>query len=487
MVDMNANHRPIAEKTTFNFHLRSSLLKSILLLMRERFRSASLRFKIAFLVVTLLACISFALCIITVQIMNKYMLDEIIKRGESVGKNVAAAAGKGLLSKDISSLDHLVLQARSSNSDMEYIAIVTSDNKIIAHSEMKTSGRIVPVNQGKLISKSYDGTTVKELSGASGSLVEISCPIVSVNKPMGSVILIINESVLLEAQGEAHSRIFLVSNIILVLGTIASILLASFLIKPIKELSVGVDELKKGITNNPLKIYSDDELGKLTIDFNEMSSTITGQQGKLNKYACDLEESYISIVRVVAAAIDARDSYTHGHSARVSQLSLLLGKATGLSIDELKDLEVACLFHDVGKIKTPDSILLKPSELIKYEYEEMIHHVEYGASILDKAPSLRKYIPAVRHHHERQDGRGYPDGLSGESIPRFAAIIAVADTFDAMTSDRPYRKAFSKEAALRELVRVAGTQLRADLVAVFVGLINKKNVEDTPSYFARAI
>ena len=352
---------------------------------------------------------------------------------------------------------------------------------------MKMSGVIAPVNQGKLISKSYDGTTVKELSRASDSLLEISCPIISMNKNMGRVILVINKSVLLGAQGEAYSRIFLVSNIILVLGTIASILLASFLIKPIKELSVGVDELKKGIARSPLKIYSDDELGKLTIDFNDMSSTITGQQGKLNKYARDLEESYISIVRVVAAAIDARDSYTHGHSARVSQLSLLLGNAIGLSLQELKDLEVACLFHDVGKIKTPDSILLKPSGLIKYEYEEMIHHVEYGASILDKAPSLRKYIPAVRHHHERQDGRGYPDGLSGNSIPRFAAIIAVADTYDAMTSNRPYRKAFSREEALRELVNVAGTQLRADLVGIFVKLIDDKNVEETPSYFARAI
>ena len=487
MIKINNYHAPIAGKTAFNFRLIPGFIQTALLLMRERFRSASLRFKIAFLVVTLLACTSFALCIITVQIMNKYMLNEIIKRGESVGKNVAATAGNILLSKDTASLDRLVLQAKSSNSDMEYVAIVTPDDETIAHSEMKTSGSIVPVNQGKLISKSYDGTTVKELSRASDSLLEISCPIVFMNKPMGSVILVTNKSVLLEAQGEVHSRIFLVSNIILVLGTIASILLASFLIKPIKELSVGVDELKKGIAKSPLKIYSDDELGKLTINFNEMSSTINGQQGKLNKYASDLEESYISIVRVVAAAIDARDSYTHGHSARVSQLSLLLGKAIGLSVEELKDLEVACLFHDVGKIKTPDSILLKPSELIKYEYEEMIHHVEYGASILDKAPSLRKYIPAVRHHHERQDGRGYPDGLSGNSIPLFAAIIAVADTFDAMTSNRPYRKAFSKEAALQELIHVSGTQLRADLVAVFVGLIDKKTAVSAPSYFVRAV
>jgi len=484
---MTVDHKLIIRTITSSFRLLIRLVVTTILLMGLRLRSASLRFKIAFFVVILLTCTSFALCIITVQIMNNYVLNEITKRGESVGKSVAASAGYSLLSNDLLSLDNLVYKAKSSNSDMEYMAIVTPDRKTIAHSEMAMSGVAMPVTQGRLIRKGGDGTTVKELPRSSDSIFEISCPIVFMAKPMGSVILAINKSVLLEAQGKVRTRIFVVFGIILVLGTIASVLLASFLIKPIKELSLGVDELKKGTTKSPLKIYSHDELGKLTSNFNEMSSTIAEQQSKLNKYARDLEEAYVAIVRVVAAAIDARDSYTHGHSARVSQLSLLIGNAIGLSKEELEELEVACLFHDVGKIKTPDSILLKPGKLSQSEYEEMIRHVEYGASILDKAPSLRRYIPAVRHHHERQDGKGYPDGLSGENIPPFAAIISIADTFDAMTSNRPYRKAFSEEEALRELVRVAGTQLRADLVAVFVGLIDKRSAENIPSSAARAV
>lgn len=487
MLKMNNRHRGIAGKTTFNVRMLSGLIQTTVLLIRKRFRSVSLRFKIAFFVVVLLTCTSFVLCIITVQVMNKYVLNEIIKRGESVGKSVAASAGYSLLSKDLLSLDNLVFQAKSSNSDMEYVAVATPDKKTITHSEMTMSGRILPVSQGKLIRKSKDGTTVKELPRSSDSIFEISCPVVFMNKPMGSVILAINKSVLLAAQGEVRTRILLVFGIILVLATVASVLLASFLIKPIKELSIGVDALRKGTAKSPLTIYSDDELGKLTINFNTMSSTIAEQQGKLNKFARDLEESYVSIVRVVAAAIDAKDSYTHGHSARVSQLSLLIGKTIGLSTEELNDLQVACLFHDVGKIKIPDSILLKPGRLTQPEHEEMIHHVEYGVSILDRAPSLRRYIPAVRHHHERQDGRGYPDGLSDDNIPPLAAIIALADTFDAMTSNRPYRKAFSEEEALRELVRVSGTQLRADLVAVFVKLINNKSIENTASYLARAV
>ena len=162
---------------------------------------------------------------------------------------------------------------------------------------------------------------MKESDWSSDSIFEISCPIVFMNKPMGSVVLAINKSVLLQAQADIRTRIFIVFGIILILGTIASVLLASFIIKPIAELSIGVSELKEGTSKSPLKIYADDELGKLTINFNEMSSTIAEQQSKLNKYARDLEEAYVSIVRVVAAAIDAKDPYTHGHSARVAQNS----------------------------------------------------------------------------------------------------------------------------------------------------------------------
>jgi HD-GYP domain-containing protein (c-di-GMP phosphodiesterase class II) len=298
-------------------------------------------------------------------------------------------------------------------------------------------------------------------------------------KPLGSVIIGMNRSVLVEAQRKVGNMILIVFGIIVVLGIFASSLLASFLIKPIKELSAGVEELKYGTAKDPLRIYSQDELGKLTRNFNEMSALIAEQRGKLTKYARDLEEAYVSIVKVVAAAIDARDSYTHGHSARVAKLSLLIGKQIGLTKEDLGDLEVACLFHDVGKIKTPDSILLKPGRLSPAEYKEMMHHVEYGASILSWAPSLVKYIPSTRHHHEWHNGKGYPDGLVGDNIPLFAAIINIADAFDAMISDRPYRKALSEGDALREIVHMSGIQFRPDLVAIFLELMEESHTQDT--------
>jgi putative nucleotidyltransferase with HDIG domain len=334
------------------------------------------------------------------------------------------------------------------------------------------------VAQARPYRETADGTTVKELTNSSGSIFEILCPIVFMKKSLGSVIIGMDRSILLEAQRKVRNMILIVFGFIVVLGIFASSLLASFLIKPIKELSVGVEELKYGTAKNPLRIYSQDELGKLTRNFNEMAALIANQQGKLTEYARDLEEAYVSMVKVVAAAIDARDSYTHGHSARVAQLSLLIGKQIGLSKEDLRDLEVACLFHDIGKIKTPDSILLKPAKLNKAEYKEMRQHVVDGASILSWAPSLLKYIPSTRHHHEWHNGKGYPDGLVGDNIPLFAAIISIADAFDAMTSDRPYRKALSNKGALRRIARESGIQFRPDLVAIFLELMEKNRIQD---------
>lgn len=462
------------------------LLNAIVHLTVERFQSASLRFKITLCVVFLLTATSFILCVITVQIMNNYILNEIIKRGESVGKSIAVSAGYSLLSGDLLGLDNLVFKATAANTDMAYAAIVNLHMETIVHSDAAMRGKTMPVAKGRLFKKSADGTTVKELPNPSGSIFEISCPVVFMKKPLGSVVLGMNKSVLLEAQRKVGNRILIIFGIILALGMFASSLLASFLIKPIKELSAGVDELKNGSAEVPLRVYSHDELGKLTQNFNEMSARIATQQGRLNKYAHDLEEAYISIVKVVAAAIDARDSYTHGHSARVSQLSLLIGEEMGLSKVELEDLEVACLFHDVGKIKTPDSILLKPDKLTPSEYKEMMHHVDYGATILSKSPALIKYIPSTLHHHEWYNGNGYPDGLSGDSIPLFAAIIAVADAFDAMTSDRPYRKALSEETALHEIALTSGTQFHPDLAKAFVGLMKRAKIKDVPFTVVRA-
>jgi HD-GYP domain-containing protein (c-di-GMP phosphodiesterase class II) len=209
-----------------------------------------------------------------------------------------------------------------------------------------------------------------------------------------------------------------------------------------------------------------------------MSSLITNQQDKLNEYAHELEEAYVSTVKVLAAAIDAKDPYTHGHATRVSQLSIQLGREAGLGKEELQDLEIACLFHDVGKIRIPDKILRKKGKLREDEVMEMRRHPVYGEEILRKAPSLNKFIPAVRHHHEWYNGEGYPDGLRGHKIPLHARILSITDTFDAMTSDRHYRKALTVKIAKKELLYFSGKQFDPKLIKIFVKQIKQIDKHD---------
>ncbi len=430
-----------------------------------------IRVKVAFFVLALLVVTMGIFYGITVHIMNRHILNEMIRRAEMLSKGIAATAAHNFLSRDLLGLDNIVMKVKGSNPDVEYIAILNDDRKAVVHCDLRKTGEILNPAKGQLFRKEKDGIIVKKISGNSSAFLEIVSPILFQDKQLGSVMMGINNSVLLDAQTASRKRILKVFGIASILGIIGSILLSSFLTRPIKALSSGVDNLKQGRRTVPLKVYSQDELGELTKNFNEMTAIISEQQYSLSRYAFDLETSYVSTVRVLAAAIDARDAYTHGHSARVSKLAVQLGRQIGLAREELEDLDIACLFHDVGKIKTPDIILHNEGRLNPQDYKEMMHHPKYGADILRNAPSLHRYIPAVRHHHEWFDGKGYPDGLRGDKIPLFAALIAIADAYDAMTSNRHYRNAYPKQKALDELLAYSAKQFNPELVNIFINIM----------------
>lgn len=184
----------------------------------------------------------------------------------------------------------------------------------------------------------------------------------------------------------------------------------------------------------------------------------------------------LAAVQALAAAVDARDKYTHGHSERVG----LLAKDLALKMQctqEFADMVYAAgTLHDVGKIGVPDAVLYKPEELNDEEMQVMETHTVLGEVIVGKIPSLQPLLPGVRSHHERWDGAGYPDGLAGEDIPILARYLAVSDTFDAMTSDRPYRPALAREIALAEIERCAGTQFQAELAIAFVAMMREAHL-----------
>lgn len=185
-----------------------------------------------------------------------------------------------------------------------------------------------------------------------------------------------------------------------------------------------------------------------------------------------LEKAYMESVETLRFTVEAKDTYTRGHSDRVSEYSVLLGNKLNLPAEDINTLKIGGLFHDIGKIGVPDSILLKTSKLSDDEYSEIKNHPSIGAHILSNATIFQNVIPIVKHHHERYDGNGYPGKLKGEEIPYLARISAIADSFDAMTSKRTYRDSLSLDIVKSEIERCKGTQFDPELADKFLDILN---------------
>jgi putative nucleotidyltransferase with HDIG domain len=237
---------------------------------------------------------------------------------------------------------------------------------------------------------------------------------------------------------------------ILLAGT-ASTILAIRLARPIGVLAGKAMSLARGNFAERVDIASRNELGQLAQSFNHMAS-------QLERHDQNLREMFIDTTKALAAAIDAKDPYTRGHSQRVAQISLEIAKEMGQSPSEQQKVNIAALLHDVGKIGIEDHILKKPGQLTDEEYGIIKQHPRWGAMIMGHISQLKEVVPAIQHHHERLDGTGYPEGLAGEQIPMLARIIAVADTFDAMTTDRLYQKAMDPQFVVSKLHEWKGTR-----------------------------
>jgi putative nucleotidyltransferase with HDIG domain len=262
-----------------------------------------------------------------------------------------------------------------------------------------------------------------------------------------------------EATGAVLTQLVLIGLGTGVLALVGSFSLARSLSAPIGHLSAALAHMAAThhVDGRLALTGSSRELDTLTQTFNDLMSSIAQAEAQT-------EAAYTGAIRALAAALDARDPYTAGHSERVSVVSVAIGRELGLADEALEIVRLGALLHDIGKIGVPDEVLRKPGPLTAAEYDAIKHHPVLGALILRPVPFLSRHLPIVELHHERPDGRGYPYGLRGDDIPIAARIVHVADAYDAITSARAYRRARPSGDALRELWRCAGTEFHAEIV-----------------------
>ncbi len=429
-----------------------------------------IRFRLVLFVLILIAITTFSISFIVIQIMDHVLIDSLTKRGSAISQAAAIPAGYSLLTNDRLALDNLAAQIKRSQEEIEYVAILDLEQSILAHNHLDRVGGTLPFMDGE-IQEHPDGLAITKGLYNGIECMEFRRPIYFTEQHIGNVVIGISTRQLMALKASAHEQILLIATFVTALALLGAMLISSIFTRPIERLTEGVSKLRRDEHVGNIPVRSRNELGKLTHNFNKMARTIQQQKASLHNYADELEASYNDMVRILAAALDARDNYTYGHSARVARLALGLADKLALDTEAKKELELGCLLHDIGKIHVPDAVLNKQAKLDQDEYATLTQHPLLGSKILELTPSLRKYIPAVKHHHERFDGKGYPDQLSGDEIPLHAQIVALADTYDAMTTSRPYREGLSREETIDEIRRCSGSQFNPELSELFIDVV----------------
>lgn len=306
------------------------------------------------------------------------------------------------------------------------------------------------------------------LRGDGTQMLGSLCP---VGEPAWAVVTARDVEVAFAAVNDMASRSFMLTVATGLVAMLAGILLARRITLPLRNLANVTTAVAGGDFAQRAPVASRNEMGQLAENFNVMTDAVDRYVRSLRQALQENEELLVDSIRALAAAIDAKNPYTRGHSERVSQYAVAVAHHFGIKGRELQRVEIAALLHDVGKIGIEDAILLKPEALTEQEFLQMQHHVVKGAAIVSPIKRLKDMLPGIRSHHESWDGTGYPDGLAGEKIPLLARIISIADTFDAMTTDRPYQKGMALDAALDRLRSMAGKRMDPMVVDAFFAAV----------------
>jgi HD-GYP domain-containing protein (c-di-GMP phosphodiesterase class II) len=355
--------------------------------------------------------------------------------------------------------------------------IVDRDGRVLLHSEPAVEVQHPNFSHLKLVqefskarvplrlTESYEDKGVKLLGTVAPATPSVG---VIVQKPEARAFVSVDQMISATVQWGA---------IALVLAIAAAILFASGIARPIRVLADRTAEIAQGNYQQRVELKTHNEIGELAQNFNVMSASIESAVEQLRKAAHENHLLFLNSVRMLAAAIDAKDPYTRGHSERVARYSIAIGKNLTLPDNEMRNLRISALLHDVGKIGIDDRILRKPGALSEDEFEVMKQHPAKGAAIMSGVAQLIDIIPGMKYHHEKWSGGGYPDGLEGEQIPMQARIVAIADTFDAMTTNRPYQKAMELGYVVEKIKSFAGTRFDPRVVDAFVNAVKRGDIQ----------
>ena len=286
---------------------------------------------------------------------------------------------------------------------------------------------------------------------------------------------------------EAYSSVYqmqhqaqLLALVIVIISILVGVLAARRITNPLEVLTESSHAIARGDFSQRVQLKSRTEIGELASTFNLMSQELEHFVEDLKRAATENRELFMNSIQMLAGAVDEKDPYTRGHSDRVTKYSVLIAKEMGLDENFQETVRVSAQLHDVGKIGIEDRILKKPGALTADEFAIMKTHTTKGANILRPVAQLKEMIPGIELHHESLDGRGYPHGLKGDEIPLLPRIIAVADTFDALTTNRPYQHARSCEDALRIIHSLSGKRLDATAVSALEAIYNRGEIQVPP-------
>ncbi|HZI20645.1 MAG TPA: HD domain-containing phosphohydrolase [Pyrinomonadaceae bacterium] len=376
------------------------------------------------------------------------------------------------------------VQQQSSLSEAELLArglpvvfVVNREGRAVAHTDARAAFAERSMAGLKVVQdwlatgekvKSYlapftaeqDGEEVRMLGAFATARLDAAAPL--------GVLAVQNEAAALQSVSDMRRQTLVISLLAATFALCIGFLFARQLTRPVRELAAGAHRIAGGDFSQRIAVRSRTELGELGDSFNQMTDQLESHIEDLRRAAEENRQLFIGTVKALAAAIDGKDPYTRGHSERVARFSLAIGERLGLPDEEMEKLRISALLHDVGKIGIDDNILKKPAALTEEEYEVMKQHPQKGFKIMSQIPAMRDFLPGMYMHHEMMNGQGYPQGLKGDEIPMQARIVSVADTFDAMTTDRPYQKGMALDVAVERIKTFVGTRYDERVVAALV-------------------